>query len=200
VFAILAIGFATSLALIVAIGAQNAFVLRQGIVREHVVPVALLCAASDAVLIGAGIGGLGSAMTAYPALLAAAKYGGAAFLLVYAITAARRALKPNVMTVSDHVPASRRTVILTCLAFTFLNPHVYLDTMVLLGSLANQYGADGRWLFGLGAVAGSFVWFFSLGLGARLLRAVFERARSWQVLDGLIALVMAALGVTLAVS
>jgi L-lysine exporter family protein LysE/ArgO len=186
-------GFATSLSLIVAIGAQNAFVLRQGLRREHILPVVLTCALSDALLISGGIAGLGALIESSPTALNIAKYGGAAFLFTYAAIAARRAFQPSVLSPADHAPAALRSVVLTCLGFTYLNPHVYLDTVVLLGSLANQRGTDGRWLYGLGAVAASFGWFFALGFLARKLGPFFARPRAWQFLDGGIALVMATL-------
>ena len=186
-------GFATSLSLIVAIGAQNAFVLRQGLRREHVLPVVLTCALSDALLISGGIAGLGALLTSSPLALSIAKYGGAVFLFTYAVIAARRAVNPGVMSPADHAPAALRSVLLTCLGFTYLNPHVYLDTVVLLGSLANQRGTDGRWAYGLGAVAASFGWFFTLCFLARKLGPIFARPRAWQFLDGAIALVMTTL-------
>jgi L-lysine exporter family protein LysE/ArgO len=186
-------GFATSLSLIVAIGAQNAFVLRQGLRREHILPVVLTCALSDALLISGGIAGLGALIESSSTALNIAKYGGAAFLFTYAVIAARRAFHPEAMSPADHAPVALRSVVLTCLGFTYLNPHVYLDTVVLLGSLANQRGTDGRWLYGLGAVAASFGWFFALGFLARKLGPIFARPRAWQFLDGGIALVMATL-------
>ncbi|MEV6265662.1 LysE/ArgO family amino acid transporter [Kribbella sp. NPDC051936] len=186
-------GFATALSLIVAIGAQNAFVLRQGLRREHVLPVVLTCALSDALLISSGILGLGALLTRYQLALDIAKFGGAAFLYTYAFLAAKRALRPGSITPADHAPAALRSVVLTCLAFTYLNPHVYLDTVVVLGSLANQRGADGRWLYGLGAVTASFTWFFSLGFFSRRLSALFARPRAWQLLDSTIALLMTTL-------
>ncbi len=189
-----AVGFATSLSLIVAIGAQNAFVLRQGVARRHVVPVVVVCAVADALLIGTGIAGLGAALTAHPWALDVARYGGAAFVLGYGALAARRALRPSSLVAGSGAATTARAAVLACLGFTFLNPHVYLDTVVLLGALANQHGDDGRWLYGLGAMAASITWFTALGFGARSLTSVFERPRAWQVLDGLIALVMAAIG------
>ena len=186
-------GFATSLSLIVAIGAQNAFVLRQGLRREHILPVVLTCALSDALLISGGIAGLGALIESSPTALNIAKYGGAAFLFTYAVIAARRAFHPEALSPADHAPAALRSVVLTCLGFTYLNPHVYLDTVVLLGSLANQRGTDGRWLYGVGAVAASFGWFFALGFLARKLGPIFAQPRAWQFLDGGIALVMATL-------
>ncbi|MET9313496.1 LysE/ArgO family amino acid transporter [Kribbella sp. NPDC003505] len=186
-------GFATALSLIVAIGAQNAFVLRQGLRREHVLPVVLTCALSDALLISSGILGLGALLTRNHLALDIAKFGGAAFLYAYAFLAAKRALRPGSIAPADHAPAALRSVVLTCLAFTYLNPHVYLDTVVLLGSLANQRGTDGRWLYGLGAVTASFTWFFSLGFFSRKLSALFARPRAWQLLDSTIALLMTTL-------
>lgn len=186
-------GFATSLSLIVAIGAQNAFVLRQGLRREHVLPVVLTCALSDALLISGGIAGLGALLTRSQLGLDLAKFGGAAFLYTYAVFAAKRALNPGSINPADHAPAALRSVVLTCLGFTYLNPHVYLDTVVLLGSLANQRGTDGRWLYGVGAVTASFTWFFTLGFFSRKLSPVFARPRAWQYLDTTIALLMASL-------
>ncbi|WUJ73700.1 LysE/ArgO family amino acid transporter [Kribbella soli] len=186
-------GFATSISLIVAIGAQNAFVLRQGLRREHVLPVVLTCALSDALLISSGILGLGALLTRSQLALDIAKFGGAAFLYTYAALAAKRAFNPGAITPADHAPAALRSVVLTCLGFTYLNPHVYLDTVVLLGSLANQRGTDGRWLYGLGAVTASFAWFFALGFFSTKLTKVFARPRAWQFLDSAIALIMTTL-------
>ena len=192
-------GFVAGLSLIVAIGAQNAFVLRQGIRNEHVLPVVILCAVSDLVLIVAGVAGVGALVTAHPQLMTIARYGGAAFLLGYGLMAARRALQPAVMTPGDAGPARLPAVLLTCLALTFLNPHVYLDTVVLLGTLASQQG-DGRWRFGAGAALASLVWFFGLGFGARQLAGLFAKPVTWRILDGVIALTMIALSVSLALT
>ena len=192
-------GFVAGLSLIVAIGAQNAFVLRQGIRNEHVLPVVILCAVSDLVLILAGVAGVGALVTAHPQLMTIARYGGAAFLLGYGLLAARRALQPAVMTPGDAGPARLPAVLLTCLTLTFLNPHVYLDTVVLLGTLASQQG-DGRWRFGAGAALASLVWFFGLGFGARQLAGLFAKPVTWRILDGVIALTMIALSVSLALT
>ena len=192
-------GFVTGLSLIVAIGAQNAFVLRQGIRNEHVLPVVILCAVSDLVLIVAGVAGVGALVAAHPQLMTIARYGGAAFLLAYGLLAARRALQPAVMTPGDAGSARLPAVLLTCLTLTFLNPHVYLDTVVLLGTLASQQG-DGRWRFGAGAAAASTVWFFCLGFGARRLAGLFAKPVTWRILDGVIALTMIALSVSLALT
>lgn len=192
----LLVGFVTGLGLIVAIGAQNAFVLRQGLRREHVLAVVVVCSASDALLITAGVAGLGALVGAHPAAVDVTRYGGAAFLTGYAVLAARRALNPRGMTPSEQAPASLSAVLLTCLGFTFLNPHVYLDTIVLLGSLGAQHGDD-RWMFVVGAALASITWFVALGYGARWLSRFFARPRSWQVLDGVIAAIMLALAAML---
>ena len=183
-------GFATSAALIIAIGAQNAFVLRQGIKREHVLAVVLVCALSDALLITLGVAGLGALVQRHPTLLAVARYGGAAFLIAYGLLAARRAFGSATLHAAAGAPMSLRTAITTCLAFTYLNPHCWLDTVVLLGSISAQQPAGSRAAFGAGATAASFVWFFALGYGARGLRGVFERPVAWKMLDATIALVM----------
>jgi L-lysine exporter family protein LysE/ArgO len=190
-------GFAASLVLIVAIGAQNAFVLRQGLLREHVLPVVLTCAVSDLLLIAAGIAGLGAAVSARPAAVTAVRWVGAAFLLAYAALAARRAWRPSTLTPTDRAPATLRATLLTCLALTYLNPHVYLDTVLLLGTVAQQH--QHRWLFGVGATVASGVWFSALGLGAHRLAPVLSRPTAWRVLDGLIAVVMAAVATSLLV-
>jgi L-lysine exporter family protein LysE/ArgO len=191
----MAAGLGTGLSLIVAIGAQNAFVLRQGIRRENVPAIVAICATSDAVLIACGVAGIGAALQAWPAGLTAVAWIGGMFLLCYGALAARRALRPSSLTLDRSAPADRpRTAVLTCLALTWLNPHVYLDTVLLLGSVANGYG-ERRWLFGVGAAAGSALWFSGLGFGARLLRGVFARPVAWRVLDALIAATMVTLGV-----
>ncbi|MFB8230340.1 LysE/ArgO family amino acid transporter [Cellulosimicrobium sp. NPDC055967] len=204
----LAAGLAAGLSLIVAIGAQNAFVLRQGLRREHVLPVVLVCALSDLVLIAAGTAGLGALVTGAPALLTVVRWGGAAFLLTLAALAARRALRPGGLDPASGAGAtSARSAVGTSLALTWLNPHVYLDTVLLLGSLAAGYAAThaggagdpdaARWLFGAGAMVASIAWFTALGFGARLLAPVFARPGAWRVLDGAIAVVMATIGVSL---
>jgi L-lysine exporter family protein LysE/ArgO len=193
------LGFLTTMTLIAAIGAQNAFVLRQGIRGEHVIPVIAFCTVSDLILIAAGIAGVGALITTHPDGVTVAKFGGAAFLIGYAALAARRALTPSALNPSDKAPARLAEVLVTCAALTWLNPHVYLDTVVLLGSLANEQHQQ-RWLFGAGAVAASAVWFVSLGLGARRLAGLFATPLTWRVLDGTIAVIMAALGVWMVVS
>ncbi len=193
------VGFASAISLIAAIGAQNACVLRQGIRNEYVLPVVTLCAAADLILILAGIAGVGALITAHPNLTTITRYGGAAFLICYGLLAARRALRPGALTPADAAPAKLSAVLLTCLALTFFNPHVYLDTVVLLGTLANQQH-DGRWLFGAGAATASTVWFFGLGFGARRLAGLFAKPGTWRILDAVIAATMLALGIALALS
>ena len=193
------LGFIASFTLIAAIGAQNAFVLRQGIRREHVLPVVALCTVSDTVLISAGIVGVGALISAHPSALNIAKFGGALFLLGYGLLAARRAWRPSSLSPSEKAPARLVEVLVTCAALTFLNPHVYLDTVVLLGALANEH-RDERWLFGVGAVTASAVWFVGLGLGARRLAGLFASPLTWRILDGVIAVMMTGLGVSLALT
>ncbi|HWS57385.1 MAG TPA: L-lysine exporter [Actinotalea sp.] len=190
-------GFGAGLSLIVAIGAQNAFVLRQGIRREHVLAVVLVCSLADVLLIAAGVAGLGALIGGSPVALDVVRYAGATFLLVLAVAALRRARRPERLDPAEQAPARLAAVVLAALGLTFLNPHVYLDTVVLLGGLASQYGPDGRWVFGAGAATASVVWFTGLGFGARRLRPGFARPRSWQVLDVLVAAVMAAIAVSL---
>ena len=187
-------GFGTGLSLIVAIGAQNAFVLRQGIRRDAVLAVVAICAASDAVLIALGVGGVGALVLAFPTVLTVVGVAGGVFLLCYGFLAARRAFRPSALTITD-APATHR-VVLTCLALTWLNPHVYLDTVLLLGTVAAHRG-DLRWAFGAGAALASLCWFAALGFGARLLTGLFARPSSWRVLDGLVAATMVTIGVTL---
>ncbi|MBW5484159.1 LysE/ArgO family amino acid transporter [Streptomyces bambusae] len=189
-------GFGTGLSLIVAIGAQNAFVLRQGVRRHAVLAVVAICAVSDAVLIALGVAGVGAFVTAWPAALTAVGVIGGGFLVCYGILAARRVLRPTPGAALDGegpTAASRRRAVLTCLAMTWLNPHVYLDTVLLLGSLAADRG-DLRWAFGAGAGLASLTWFGSLGYGARLLGGLLSKPSAWRVLDGLVAATMVTMG------
>lgn len=180
-------GFVLSLGLITAIGAQNAFVLRQGVRREHVLPVVATCALSDAILIAAGVAGFGTLVERASWVEPVFRTGGAAFLLLYGARSALSAWRGgNALIAARGVEKGLAPVLAACLAFTWLNPHVYLDTVVLLGSIAAQY--DQRVIFGAGAVTASFVFFFSLGFGARLLTPLFARAATWRVLDALIAI------------
>ena len=193
-----ATGLGAGLALIVAIGAQNAFVLRQGIRGEHVGLVVLVCMLSDIVLIGAGILGIGAVITAVPAVVVVIRLAGAAFLLGYAALAAKRAVRPGVLTAGGQQGSlTRKAVLATALTLTWLNPHVYLDTVVMLGTLATQHGAD-RWVFAAGAGTGSIVWFTALGFGATALSRPLGRPSTWRVVDILVGLTMLAVAVRLA--
>jgi L-lysine exporter family protein LysE/ArgO len=191
-------GLSTGLSLIVAIGAQNAFVLRQGIQRSHVAMVVAVCAVSDLLLILFGVAGIGVLLDRAPTALVVIRWAGAAFLLTYGALAARRAVRGEQLDdVADKPPVSRAAVLGTCLAFTWLNPHVYLDTVLLLGSLAAAQGEAGRWWFAAGAGLGSIAWFTALGAGARFLTSLFRRRTAWRVLDAGIAVVMLTLAVLL---
>ncbi|MDJ0376649.1 LysE/ArgO family amino acid transporter [Cryobacterium sp. PH31-L1] len=195
------LGLATGLSLIIAIGSQNAFVLRLGIEGRNrvIVPVVAICAVSDAVLILAGVLGLGVVVAAAPVAIIVIRVFGSAFLIVYGLVAARRAIRPGALVVSGVVASTgMRVAVVSVLALTWLNPHVYLDTVLFLGAVANQQGATERWWWAGGAIAASFVWFCALGFGARLLRPMFAKPASWRVLDAVIAVVMIALGVRLA--
>lgn len=192
-------GFLLGLSLIMAIGAQNAFVLRQGLRREHVFAVCLTCAVSDAVLIAAGVGGMGWLSGRAPWIAPAMTWAGAAFLLVYGLLSFRRALRPGVLAAAGQGAGGLRAALLTCLALTWLNPHVYLDTVVVLGSVAARYPGSGL-AFGAGATAASFVFFFVLGYGARALAPVFARPAAWRVLDLGVGFVMWAIATRLLLS
>lgn len=182
-------GFFLGFSLILAIGAQNAFVLRQGLRREHVFWVCLTCALSDALLIAAGVAGFGALARAVPWFEPVMRYGGAAFLLWYGAINLRSAWRGGAtLHAADEPPSRLAPTLMVLLAFTWLNPHVYLDTVVLIGSVSAQY-AD-RVSFAMGAMSASFVFFFGLGYGARLLAPLFVRPRAWQVLDSVIGLIM----------
>jgi L-lysine exporter family protein LysE/ArgO len=190
-------GFTLSFSLILAIGSQNAFVLRQGIRRAHVLPIVLTCAISDALLIAAGVGGFGRLAELAPWFAPAMQYGGAAFLFIYGLISFRSAWRGNDgLQAAEQGAGSLAAAIATCLALTWLNPHVYLDTVILLGSISAQY-PGARLQFGAGAIAASFVFFFSLGFGARMLAPLFAKPRAWQVLDVIVGLVMWAIAASL---
>lgn len=192
-------GFSLGLALIVAIGAQNAFVLRQGLRREHVGAIVLFCAVSDALLMSAGVGGLGRLIGAAPALAAALTWGGAAFLMVYGLKALWRARRPGALDAAADRGLTRRQALAQAAAFTLLNPHVYLDTVVLVGAVGAQQAAAARPVFVWGAASASLLWFGALGYGARLLAPLFARPRAWQVLDLLVGATMLLLAAALLV-
>lgn len=190
-------GFALGGSLIVAIGAQNAFVLRQGLRREHVAAIVVFCIVADALLMLAGIAGLASVLGHRPQLARALTLGGAAFLAVYGLRALRRAQRPQALRVADDGRGVTLAAALAqCAAFTLLNPHVYLDTVLLVGSVGGRLGGMRGW-FAAGAVLASTLWFTALGFGARLLAPLFARPRAWQELDALIGVVMLALAAML---
>jgi len=208
-------GLGLGFSLIVAIGAQNLFVLRQGIRRDHVGLVAAICTVSDMTLILVGISGIGAATAAWPWLISVVRWAGAAFLLGYGVLAARRALRPaeaglaaefeaepesqfrgGGIATAARTTTGTATVALTALALTWLNPHVYLDTVFLLGSVGASHGEQ-RWTFAAGAMTASTIWFFGLAYGARLLSGVLAGPRAWRILDAGIAVVMIVLGVSL---
>lgn len=184
-----------------AIGAQNAFVLRQGLRREHVLPVVLVCALSDAVLLQAGVWGMGGVLLARPEWALFMRWAGALFLAAYAVQAASRALKPGQLLVSANGPGARvRTTVLTVLALTWLNPHVYLDTVLLLGTMATPYPTWGRATFAAGGSLASALWFLALGFGSRWLAPLFASPGAWRVLDAGTAATMMALAAAMVLS
>jgi len=190
-------GFALGLSLILAIGAQNAFVLRQGLRGAHVFAVCLTCALSDAALIAVGVAGFGAINAALPGLAPVMRWGGAAFLLVYGALSFRRVFGPaEALEPASDGAGGLGKALVTVLALTWLNPHVYLDTVVLLGSVSTQYPGQAL-AFGVGACLSSFVFFFSLGYGARLLRPLFARPVNWRVLEALIGVIMWAIAAKL---
>jgi len=191
-------GLLTGLTLIVAIGAQNAYVLRQGLAREHVGTVVAVCALSDLVLITAGVVGIGTIVERAPWALTVVRWLGAAFLTWYAVSSLRRARRPESLHAAGARSGSRRGALGRAVALTWLNPHVYLDTVLLLGSVANHEGASGRWWFALGASLASVLWFGGLGYGARLASGILARPRAWQVLDVAIGVLMLAIAARLA--
>ena len=192
-------GFLLGGGLIIAIGAQNAFILRQGLLQQHVFILCLIAALADTFLIILGVAGMGTLISSNPDMLFYVTVGGAIFLAGYALIALRRALAPQGLETSGKGVSSLGKAVSVLLAFTFLNPHVYLDTIVLLGGVSGQYSGDLRVAFGTGASVASFLWFFSLGYGAKWLAPLFSRPAAWRVLDGLIALIMALLSITLLV-
>ncbi len=185
-------GFLLSVGLIMAIGAQNAYVLRQGLRREHVGVAVMVAALCDAMLIMIGVGGFGGIISANPDWMAAARYGGAAFLVWYGARAMRNAIRGNSMPLDTQRSGglTRRQVLLAAVAFSILNPHAWLDTVVLIGSVGSQQAEDVRLIFGAGAVTASFVWFVTLGYGARVLAPLFARPVAWRVLDALVAVIL----------
>ena len=189
-------GFLTGLSLIVAIGAQNAYVLRLGLARNHVGVAVVICAGADALLIAIGVGGLGVIVQAHGDVLTAIALLGGAYLLWFAFRSFRSALHPDVLLPSQQEPQAVAAVALAVLGLTFLNPHVYLDTILLVGTIGASFGAD-RWWFALGAVIASVAWFSGLGFGARLLSPLMARPVTWRILDAAIGVVMLTIAIVL---
>ena len=182
-------GFLLGLSLIIAIGSQNAFVLKQGLRREHVFMVCLFCAVSDALLISAGVAGFGAVTARFPQVVTIAKVAGVIFLLGYGLQSLYASMRiSHALDTEGAVVTSLKKAILLCIGFTWLNPHVYLDTLVLVGMVST--GADNKLLFGLGAVSASLCFFFALGYGARLLKPLFVKPKAWNILDGLVGILM----------
>jgi L-lysine exporter family protein LysE/ArgO len=190
-------GFAMSAALIMAIGAQNLFVLRQGLKREHVGPIVLFCGCADAILIAAGVGGVGALLGAMPQLTLVLTLGGAAFLAWYGFKAFQRMLAPEAMVVAAQGGLSLGNALGATAAFTFLNPHVYLDTVLLMGAAGSAHAPALRPVFVAGAATASITWFAALGYGARILTPLFARPTAWKVLDAIVGVVMLALAASL---
>lgn len=195
--AALGIGFISGVSLILAIGAQNAFVIRQGLLKQHVLPIVIICASSDALLIFLGTGGLGTLIQSQPKLLEVIRWFGVAYLSWFALKSLRSAFHSQALDVQGESTQSLRKAIAICLGFTFLNPHVYLDTVILLGSIANQFGQQ-RWIFAFGASAASFIWFCAIGFGARAASRYMTKPLFWRILDSAIALIMITIAITLA--
>ncbi|ALE73166.1 amino acid transporter [Pseudonocardia sp. EC080610-09] len=194
------VGFGTGLSLIAAIGAQNAFVLRQGLRREHVPAVVVFCVLADLVLVTAAVAGVGLALSGVPGLAEVVRWGGVVYLVAYGLLAARRAVRPGTLTADARGGARRLAPVLgSAAALTFLNPHMLLDLLVL-GSLAAAHGDDGRWAFAAGVMAASLTWFAGLGFGAARLAGLFARPVAWRVLDGVVATVMLGLAAGLALT
>jgi L-lysine exporter family protein LysE/ArgO len=194
-----AAGLLTGLSLIIAIGAQNAFVLRQGLAREHVLPVVAICALSDLVLIVAGVAGIGTVVRQAGWVIDVVRWLGVAFLTWYGVSSLLQARHTSALAAAAPEPMSLRSAVLRVTALTWLNPHVYLDTLLLLGSIANTHGHTGRWWFAAGAAVASVLWFSGLGFGARFASPLLSRPRAWQLLDVLIGLTMLGIAVLLAV-
>lgn len=190
-------GFLTGLSLIVAIGAQNAYVLRLGLTRAHVGLAVVVCSISDVLLIFAGVAGIGGVVHQFPSVLRALQLLGVIYLLAYGVRCFWRVRHPETLVPSEAPLPTRRTVLATTMAFTFLNPHVYLDTVLLLGSIGNQFHGD-RWLFAAGASLASLVWFSGLGFGARSAARFMSRPSTWRVLDFGIGVVMVAVAINIA--
>ena len=182
-------GILSGLALIIAIGAQNAFVIRQGLQRQHVLTVVLFCAISDALLIAAGTAGLGKVIESAPEVLEIVRWFGVTYLIFFGLKSLRSAFRHNTLTLEQGNLVSRKRTILTVLGLTFLNPHVYLDTVIFLGSIANQFPAD-KWFFSAGAMTASFLWFFFIGFGSKMAARFMVKVIFWKMLDLAVAIIM----------
>jgi L-lysine exporter family protein LysE/ArgO len=182
-------GILSGLALIIAIGAQNAFVIRQGLQRQHVLTVVLFCAISDALLIAAGTAGLGKVIESAPEVLEIVRWFGVTYLIFFGLKSLRSAFRHNTLTLEQGNLVSRKRTILTVLGLTFLNPHVYLDTVIFLGSIANQFPTD-KWFFSAGAMTASFLWFFFIGFGSKMAARFMVKVVFWKVLDLTVAIIM----------
>ena len=197
-FLMLLKGFSASGALIVAIGAQNAFVIRQGLLRRHLLLTALLCSTIDALLILLGVLGFGQVISAYPLSIQLAKIFAIVFLLFYGVVSLKSAFKPKYLeSVEERGGISAKRTLFLLLGFSLLNPHVYLDTVILLGSIASQQPPHEQSYFAVGAIAASFIWFFALTYGSRLLAPVLSKERSWRIIDTLVACTMWGIAVSL---
>jgi len=190
-------GFFTGLSLIVAIGAQNAFVIKQGLLRQHVLLIVAICAVSDAALIFLGIGGLGALVQSNTSVLEVIRWFGVLYLTWFGVKSIRSALTNQSLVASESGTTSAKKIATTVLALTFLNPHVYLDTVILLGSVGNQFNED-RWFFAVGASVASFAWFSTIGFGARAASKYMSKPIFWKILDSAIAVVMFTIAITLA--
>ena len=190
-------GFLAGLSLIIAIGAQNAFVIRQGLTKKFVLLTVLICAFSDAILIALGASGLGALIKSNKNILEFVRWFGVIYLLWFAFKSAKSVFKKEVLNSAGEASADRKNVILTVLALTFLNPHVYLDTVILLGSISNQFGTD-KWFFVIGAMLASFIWFTAIGFGAKSASRFMSQPIFWKILDSIIALVMVSIAAFLA--
>ncbi len=182
--------------LIIAIGAQNAFVLSQGVRKNHHILIPLICAACDAILVALGVAGVGTFIASSKVLSQVAGVGGALFLFCYGIGSFRSAFKGQGLSADHKGGTSLKAAVLTTLAVTLLNPHVYIDTILLIGSIAGQFQAPGHLFFGAGAATASFIWFFSLSLGSSLLAPIFKKELSWRILDSLVGVVMWAVAIS----
>jgi L-lysine exporter family protein LysE/ArgO len=190
-------GLLTGLSLIIAIGAQNAFVIRQGLAKSHILLVVIFCSLCDALLIFLGTGGLGTLIQSKPGILEFIRWFGVIYLSWFGIKSLRSAFKQNEFQAGAGLSSSRKSIVLSLIGFTFLNPHVYLDTVILVGSVANQFHSD-RWYFALGASIGSILWFTSIGYGAQAASKYMSRPIFWKVLDIIIAIVMFSVAILLA--